>query len=70
MVLVVMVNIVCVTTHPFACRMLNKRSLSYVDGPVPVIPGEDPFVDAHVQSISICDTGTSIITIADSTRKE
>ncbi|GAQ79558.1 AAA-type ATPase [Klebsormidium nitens] len=37
-------------------RMLNKRSLSYVDGPIPYTPGEDPFIDAHVQSISICDT--------------
>jgi hypothetical protein len=46
--------------------MLNKRSLSYIDGPVPITPGEDPFVDAHVQSISICDTGTSITMVADS----
>jgi hypothetical protein len=47
--------------------MLNKQSLSYVDGLVPTTPGQDLLVVAHVQSISICDTGTSITMVADST---
>lgn len=37
-------------------RMLEKRSLSYADGPVPV-PIDDQFLVENVQRISICDTG-------------
>ncbi|XP_009362937.2 pachytene checkpoint protein 2 homolog [Pyrus x bretschneideri] len=36
-------------------RMLEKRSLSYTDGPVPV-PLDDQFLTENVQSICICDT--------------
>ncbi|PKI38636.1 hypothetical protein CRG98_040970 [Punica granatum] len=36
-------------------RMLEKRSLSYVDGPVEV-PIDNPFLMDNVQRISICDT--------------
>uniref|UniRef100_A0A0D9W691 Pachytene checkpoint protein 2 homolog n=1 Tax=Leersia perrieri TaxID=77586 RepID=A0A0D9W691_9ORYZ len=36
-------------------RMLEARSLSYVDGPVP-IPNDDPFLLANVKRIQICDT--------------
>nr|CAH66942.1 OSIGBa0116M22.9 [Oryza sativa] len=36
-------------------RMLEARSLSYVDGPVP-IPNDDPFLLASVKRIQICDT--------------
>ncbi|KAJ4827189.1 nucleolar component of the pachytene checkpoint [Turnera subulata] len=36
-------------------RMLEKRSLSYVDGPIPV-PLDDPFLVENVQRICICDT--------------
>lgn len=36
-------------------RMLENRSLSYVDGPVPV-PLEDSFLMENVQRICICDT--------------
>ncbi|KAL6997090.1 nucleolar component of the pachytene checkpoint, partial [Sarracenia purpurea var. burkii] len=36
-------------------RMLEKRSLSYMDGPVPV-PLDDSFLVENVQRISICDT--------------
>ncbi|XP_007036391.2 PREDICTED: pachytene checkpoint protein 2 homolog isoform X1 [Theobroma cacao] len=36
-------------------QMLEKRSLSYVDGPVPV-PIDDPFLMENVQRIRICDT--------------
>ncbi|KAI3897892.1 hypothetical protein MKW92_011589 [Papaver armeniacum] len=36
-------------------RMLEKRSLSYADGPVPV-PIDDQFLVENVQRISICDT--------------
>ncbi|XP_068306037.1 pachytene checkpoint protein 2 homolog [Pyrus communis] len=36
-------------------RMLEKRSLSYSDGPVPV-PLDDRFLTENVQSICICDT--------------
>ncbi|XP_052183788.1 pachytene checkpoint protein 2 homolog [Diospyros lotus] len=36
-------------------RMLEKRSLSYVDGPIPV-PLEDSFLVENVQRICICDT--------------
>jgi hypothetical protein len=35
--------------------MLEARSLSYVDGPVP-IPNDDPFLLANVKRIQICDT--------------
>lgn len=37
-------------------RMLETRSLSYTDGPVPV-PADDPFLIENVQRICICDTG-------------
>lgn len=40
----------------FAIRMLEKRSLSYVDGPIPV-PNDDPFLMENVHRIRICDTG-------------
>ncbi|TVU15582.1 hypothetical protein EJB05_39111, partial [Eragrostis curvula] len=36
-------------------RMLEARSLSYVDGPVP-IPTDDPFLFENVKRIHICDT--------------
>lgn len=36
-------------------RMLEKRSLSYVDGPIP-IPIDDPFLVENVQRICVCDT--------------
>lgn len=36
-------------------RMLETRSLSYTDGPVPV-PADDPFLIENVQRICICDT--------------
>jgi hypothetical protein len=37
-------------------RMLEKRSLSYADGPIPV-PIDDQFLFENVQRISVCDTG-------------
>ncbi|KAK9278699.1 hypothetical protein L1049_028274 [Liquidambar formosana] len=37
-------------------RMLETRSLSYIDGPVPV-PLDDPFLLENVERIRICDTG-------------
>jgi hypothetical protein len=37
-------------------RMLEKRSLSYVDGPIPV-PFDDQFLFENVQRICVCDTG-------------
>ncbi|OMP01007.1 Chaperonin ClpA/B [Corchorus capsularis] len=36
-------------------QMLKKRSMSYVDGPVPV-PADDAFLMENVQRICICDT--------------
>ncbi|KAG4207296.1 hypothetical protein ERO13_A03G057200v2 [Gossypium hirsutum] len=36
-------------------QMLEKRSLSYVDGPIPV-PNDDPFLMENVHRIRICDT--------------
>ncbi|KAJ6977555.1 pachytene checkpoint protein 2 [Populus alba x Populus x berolinensis] len=36
-------------------RMLEKRSLSYVDGPIPV-PIDDQFLFENVQRICVCDT--------------
>ncbi|XWS60069.1 hypothetical protein CRYUN_Cryun07bG0002500 [Craigia yunnanensis] len=36
-------------------QMLEKRSLSYVDGPV-TVPIDDPFLMENVQRIYICDT--------------
>ncbi|EEF51917.1 pachytene checkpoint protein 2 homolog [Ricinus communis] len=36
-------------------RMLEKRSLSYVDGPIPV-PVDDPYLSDNVQRICICDS--------------
>ncbi|KAH9776415.1 Pachytene checkpoint protein 2-like [Citrus sinensis] len=36
-------------------RMLEKRSLSYVDGPIP-IPIDDPFLVENVQRICVSDT--------------
>ncbi|XP_028084999.1 uncharacterized protein LOC114286123 [Camellia sinensis] len=35
--------------------MLEKRSLSYIDGPVPV-PLDDSFLVENVQRICVCDT--------------
>lgn len=37
-------------------RMLEKRSMSYVDGTVP-IPLDDSLLVDNVQRICICDTG-------------
>ncbi len=37
-------------------RMLEKRSLSYNDGPIPV-PLDDPFLVENVERIRVCDTG-------------
>ncbi|KAM7273733.1 hypothetical protein ACFE04_028397 [Oxalis oulophora] len=36
-------------------RMLEKRSLSYADGPIPV-PIDDPFLLDNIERICICDT--------------
>ncbi|PON96742.1 ClpA/B family [Trema orientale] len=36
-------------------KMLEKRSLSYIDGPIPV-PPEDSFLTENVERIHICDT--------------
>ncbi|KAF8408321.1 hypothetical protein HHK36_007470 [Tetracentron sinense] len=36
-------------------RMLEKRSLSYIDGPIPV-PLDDSFLQENVQRIHVCDT--------------
>lgn len=36
-------------------RMLEKRSMSYVDGPIPV-PTDDFFLAENVQHICVCDT--------------
>ena len=36
--------------------MLEKRSLSYIDGPIPV-PIDDPILQENVHRIHICDTG-------------
>lgn len=38
------------------CRMLEKRSMSYVDGLV-LIPADDSFLVDNVQRICVCDTG-------------
>ncbi len=43
--------------------MLEARSLSYVDGPVP-IPNDDPFLLANVKRIQICDTGMDLLSLA------
>lgn len=40
-------------------RMLEKRSLSYIDGPVPV-PLDDSFLVENVQRICVCDTGSCL----------
>ncbi|RWR97055.1 pachytene checkpoint protein 2 [Cinnamomum micranthum f. kanehirae] len=40
-------------------RMLEKRSLTYTDGPVPV-PIDDPFLLENVKRIRICDTDECI----------
>ncbi|RLM75000.1 hypothetical protein C2845_PM15G11860 [Panicum miliaceum] len=40
-------------------RMLEARSLSYVDGPVP-IPADNSFLIENVKRIQICDTGMVI----------
>ncbi|CAH9104459.1 unnamed protein product [Cuscuta europaea] len=37
--------------------MMEKRSMSYVDGPIPV-PLDDPFLAENVQRICVCDTDT------------
>ncbi|KAG9156559.1 hypothetical protein Leryth_006541 [Lithospermum erythrorhizon] len=36
-------------------RLLENRSMSYVDGPI-MVPQDDPFLGEHVQRICICDT--------------
>lgn len=41
-------------------RMLEKRSLSYSDGPVPV-PTDDAFLVDNVQRIRICEAGMLFI---------
>jgi len=41
-------------------RMLEARSLSYVDGPVP-IPADNSFLIENVKRIQICDTGMVIL---------
>ncbi|XP_057853723.2 pachytene checkpoint protein 2 homolog isoform X1 [Cryptomeria japonica] len=41
--------------HVAVQRMLEKRSLTYSDGPV-TIPTDDPFLLENVRSIYICDT--------------
>ncbi|GBG84958.1 hypothetical protein CBR_g39421 [Chara braunii] len=41
-------------------RMMEKRSMAYVDGPIPVVLGEDQFIDENVESICICDTDSII----------
>lgn len=43
----------------FSIRMLEARSLSYVDGPVP-IPADNSFLLQNVKRIQICDTGMAI----------
>lgn len=40
-------------------RMLEKRSLSYVDGPIPV-PLDDAFLAENVQGIRICDSDDGV----------
>ena len=42
--------------------MLEKRSLSYTDGPIPV-PTDDPFLMENIQRIKICDSGDRKIVI-------
>lgn len=41
-------------------RMLEKRSMSYVDGPIPV-PIDDLFLAENVQHICVCDTGCEFV---------
>lgn len=41
---------------PLIFRMLEKRSLSYIDGPIPV-PPEETFLADNVERICVCDTG-------------
>lgn len=50
---------VFMTTRLFF-RMLEKRSLSYNDGPIPV-PLDEPFLADNVQRICVCDTGIYVI---------
>lgn len=40
--------------------MLEKRSLSYIDGPI-VIPPDDQFLVDNVQKICVCDTGNIVL---------
>ncbi|CAN0900350.1 Pachytene checkpoint protein 2 homolog [Linum grandiflorum] len=40
-------------------RMLEKRSTSYIDGPIPV-PIDDPFLVENIHRICICDTDEGI----------
>ncbi|CAN1291256.1 Pachytene checkpoint protein 2 homolog, partial [Linum perenne] len=40
-------------------RMLEKRSMSYIDGPIPV-PIDDPFLVDNIHRICICDTDEGI----------
>lgn len=41
-------------------RMLEKRNLSYNDGPIPV-PLDEPFLVDNVQKMCVCDTGMHLI---------
>jgi len=40
--------------------MLEKRSLSYNGGPIPV-PLDEPFLADNVQRICVCDTGLYLL---------
>lgn len=42
--------------------MLEKRSMSYSDGPVPV-PVDDTFLHENVKRIFICDTGNRTLNL-------
>eukprot|EP00898_Chlorokybus_atmophyticus_P000907 jgi/Chlat1/1817/Chrsp135S08687 len=41
-------------------RLLEKRPVSYMDGPVELSPGEDSLLEANVESIRVVDTDESI----------
>ncbi len=42
-------------------RVLAKRTIWYTDGPIALGPqGEDAFVDAHVESMRVCDTDPEV----------
>lgn len=50
--------IIFLCSNHFICswRMLENRSLSYRDGPIPV-PSDDPFLLENIKRIQICDSG-------------